>query len=91
MDDLTQKYHLDEDVQIGLFTHIVGVLEDGLSDNKRQQGISYNYQNFTKLKNDFNFIQQVLRPLEKAFKFIFSDSDIYIIISIAKQIDNKKQ
>lgn len=85
LDQLTEQYHLSEDVQIGLFTHIVGILESGLSGEPRQN-IKLSATILNSLKIDFKFIEHALRPVERAFNFLFNDSEIYTIIAIIKKL-----
>lgn len=85
MDQLTEQYNLSEDVQIGLFTHIVGILENGLAGKPRQK-VKMRPAVASSLKVDFDYVEHCLRPLEKAFSFVFNDSDIYTIIGIMKKL-----
>lgn len=85
MEMLTEQYHLNQDLQLGVFTHIVGILENGIGGKKRED-IKLNSEIKKNLTSDFKYIRYALRLLEKKFDFVFNDSDIYTITAIIKQL-----
>lgn len=85
MENLAIQYNLNRDRQLGIFTHIVGILENGLGGQKRQN-ISVPDKVRDNLASDFNYIAHCLKPVEEKFNFVFNESDIYTIIAIIKQL-----
>lgn len=85
MDMLSAQYQLSEDQQIGVLTHIVGIIENGLAGKKREK-VNISDSEFQRLKNDFIFLEKALHSLEKKFNFIFNDSDLYTITAILKKL-----
>lgn len=85
MEELAVQYNLDRDRQLGIFTHVVGILENGLGGCKRQN-IKIPSRVKQNLLADFTYIGHCLKPLEEKFNFVFNESDIYTIIAIIKQI-----
>ncbi|MEB3363350.1 hypothetical protein SDC49_05250 [Lactobacillus sp. R2/2] len=83
LDQLTEQYHLSEDIQIGLFTHIVGILESGLSGEPRQN-IKLSATILNSLKIDFKFIEHALRPVEKAFNFYLTTAIFIQLLQLLK-------
>lgn len=85
MDMLSIQYQLNEDQQIGVLTHIVGIIENALAGKKREN-VAISDSEFQRLKYDFSFLEKALHPLEKKFDFIFNDSDLYTITAILKKL-----
>lgn len=85
MDMISAQYQLNEDQQIGVFTHIVGILENGLAGREREK-VDLNSVNLKRLRNDFHFLEKALHPVEKKFNFVFNDSDLYTITAIVKKL-----
>lgn len=85
MEMLTEQYELNQDLQLGVFTHIVGILENGISGKKREN-IELSSTVRKSLISDFTYIRKSLSLVEKKFNFVFNDSDIYTIITIIKQL-----
>lgn len=85
LDSLNEQYELDENQLIGVFTHIVGIIESALAGKPRQQ-VSITSQQMQSLKLDFVYLEKVLNPVEKKFNIVFNDSDLYTISAILKKL-----
>ena len=85
LDSLNEQYELNEDQRIGVFTHIVGIIENALSGKPRQQ-IDINVQKMRALESDFAYLEKVLAPVEKKFNMVFNNSDLYTIAAILKKL-----
>ncbi|MBP2058923.1 transcriptional regulatory protein LevR [Lactobacillus colini] len=85
MDSLVNQYQLDSDQQVGIFTHIVGTLENILSGKKRPK-VEMNPIIYQKSEADFEYLTKCLYPLEKEYKVVFNEGDLYTIILILKKL-----
>lgn len=82
MDLFEQQYHLDYSQQVGVFTHIVGLIEGILSGAQRKLDVKLN----PGFENDYRYIRKVLNRLEKKFDVIISDQEVYLITNIIKKV-----
>lgn len=85
IDALNEQYELDENQLIGVFTHIVGIIENALAGKKRQQ-INLSEKKIEYLRTDFDYLQNVLKILERKFNIVFNNSDLYTIVAILRKL-----
>lgn len=85
MEQLEDQYQLNKDQQIGVFTHIVGIIENARSGKKRQD-IDLTNKNLAELDDDLKYLAHCLRPIEKSFDLVFNISDLYTIVAILKKL-----
>lgn len=85
MEQLEDQYQLNKDQQIGVFTHIVGIIEN-IHSGKERQDIDLTNKNLAELNNDIKYLSHCLKPIEKNFDLVFNISDLYTIIAILKKL-----
>lgn len=85
IDNIADIYSLSSDQKTGLFIHIAALLENIKEGNKINEE-----KDFEKIieahKEDFDIIYKILKPLEKKFDLIISDSQIATIVRIVNRI-----
>lgn len=85
MEQLNDQYQLTEDQQVGVFTHIVGIIENVRSGKKRQN-IEIDERKLEELDQDIKYLSRCLKPIEKGFDIVFNISDLYTIVAILKKL-----
>lgn len=85
MDKLSNIYALNKDEELGLFVHIASMIENIKSGNPLHEEPEWE-SILDQNKEDFDIVYRILKPLEKKFEIIIPNSQISIIIQIAKHI-----
>ncbi|UUX35408.1 PRD domain-containing protein [Fundicoccus culcitae] len=85
LDQLTVIFDLDKEQQIGLFMHLVSLIEKKLSletvaENKFRDKILIAFQ------DDYRQLRNMFKVLEKSFNIIINDGDIATIIMILRKV-----
>lgn len=81
MEALSLQYGLNSKTQIGVFTHIVGLIEASLAGDKRNLDLEAN----PAWNKDYSYISRALKLIENKFNIIIGDQEIYLIAEIVKQ------
>ncbi len=85
LSQLIEQYDLDENQQVGVFTHLATLIDAILAGRPRPKS-PLNSEQRQAVKSDFRYLGKLLRPVEKAFNLVFSDEDLYYLIAIVKKI-----
>lgn len=86
LDSLATTYDLDEGQKVGLFMHIVMLVENILSGNKTNTKGNNDNIDAVEFNDDYKIVFQQMRLLENAFNIVFTNNDIYMIVKIVKKI-----
>lgn len=85
MEQLDDQYQLTKDQQVGVFTHIVGIIEN-IRSGKKRQNIEIDERKLEDLNQDIKYLSRCLKPIEKGFDIVFNISDLYTIVAILKKL-----
>lgn len=86
MQDVNDKINtLSYDTEIGLFLHIACGIERILSSGSNPVCIQKK-QILTKYCDEYKTLTKILKPLEKAYRIVFSENDLALILSIIYQL-----
>lgn len=85
VDELSQMYALDENTTLGIFMHLVCMIENTLSGEKKIKNPSAE-KIITALDSDYRAVSKLMKKIEKKFKIIIDDNEIATIIMMAKKI-----